>query len=357
MLFNLDKKKQCASFRHVAFNKVTNGQTHKHICTHVHMHVHMHACMHTCTHTHAYTHMHTHTCTHTRTYTYTHTHTHTHTYAHTRTHTHTHTHTYIKQWKLSSMSVNHVEQLPPSRRSSLEIMWARRFVKQQGRRWREKKKMTGKRMTCKERERDEPWWVRGSVSSVYRSLPTLERDKGTSSSNIHKEWMGKRVPRGKIVLDTASTQPNKTGQKVNTYRKVQLTWGSAHTHARVCKHAFSLHAHTHTHTTQQPCAVRLLGCNPLRDQKQTKASDETSASLWSSQGQGSFSSGKTEKNQGKSDNVFQSLESHQLSRKVQEFENSWVESQNSARDWSIILWGRKKSYRNNYHRVIEDCRS
>ena len=65
-------------------------------------------------------------------------------------------------------------------------------------------------MTCKggREERDEPKKMQGSVSSrPTRPSLTLERDKGTSNSNIHKEWNGKTgVPGGKThSSDAAST--------------------------------------------------------------------------------------------------------------------------------------------------------
>ena len=46
--------------------------------------------------------------------------------------------------------------------------------------------------------------------------PTLERDKGTSNSNIHKEWMGKPECPGEKPISQTQLMPNKMDQKVKT---------------------------------------------------------------------------------------------------------------------------------------------
>ena len=60
--------------------------------------------------------------------------------------------------------------------------------------------------------------------------------------------------------------------------------------------------------------------------------------------QGSFRSGKTWKRQGKSENIFQSPESWNIhySPVVREFENSWLENQNSAHNRLFFEADKKK---------------
>ena len=87
---------------------------------------------------------------------------------------------------------------------------AQRLWKREGER---ESKREGER--ARERERDEPKKVKGSVSSrPTRPSPTLERDKGTSNSNIHKEWMGKPECPGEKPISQMQLVPRPKAENV-----------------------------------------------------------------------------------------------------------------------------------------------
>ena len=136
-------------------------------------------------------------------------------------------------WNVSSLT-----------RSSLDMTSARRMWHGKDEYDVKKMKLTRKRnMTCKERELEEPRKVRGSVTSS----PTLERDKQTSNSNTHKEWIGKLdCPGGKPISLTQlipNTIPAQYTQRSVIKPSVDLAtklWGTAEALHRMAGFAATL---------------------------------------------------------------------------------------------------------------------